>query len=406
MPSTGDPSDRPAKPRSRGVYEQPKGSGIWWILYYDQTGHRHREKIGPKSLATQVYTKRKNEIAERRFFPERLRQRDVPVFAYLQEFMAEHVIGRLRNAKHYEQYRARWAAALKGKGLRQVLPEDVSRYAAKRRAAGKAPATINRELSFLRRAFNVAIKNQKADRNPVTADLFAKENNQRVRFLSPEEEQGLQTAMRPEDWALVAVAMHTGMRRSEQFSLRWDNIDFGVGIITIPRSKSGETRRIAMNETVREILRALPGRLKGEWVFPSGTGTTPIDGQNFSNRVFLKALRQAKVIDFSWHCLRHTFASRLVMKGVDLRTVQELLGHKTVTMTLRYSHLSPAHQMDAVRRLDAAPADAPTATTTATKPKRSKVLAGGGLEVFDFPTEKSGDAQNRTADLGIMRPSL
>ncbi len=243
--------------------------------------------------------------------------------------MAEHVAGRLRNAKHYEQYRARWDTALKGKALRQVLPEDVSRYIAKRRQAGKAPATINRELAFLQRVFNVAMKNDKVERNPVTPDMLSKENNQRVRFLSQDEEARLRGALPDEHWPLVAVALHTGLRRSEQLNLRWEHVDFTTGIITVPRSKSGETRRVPMNDTVRELLRVLPSRLKRQWVFPSATGETPIDGQNFVNRVFLKALAKARIEDFSWHCLRHSFASRLVMAGVDLRTVQELLGHKS-----------------------------------------------------------------------------
>src|SRR5439155_11733262 len=113
-----------------------------------------------------------------------------------------------------EQYRVRWNEALKGKSLRQVLHEDVARYVMKRRNAGKAPATINRELAFLRRVFNVAIKNEKADRNPVTADLFFKENNQRVRFLSASEEGQLRDAVGAEHWPVVAVALHTGLRRS------------------------------------------------------------------------------------------------------------------------------------------------------------------------------------------------
>src|SRR5437016_4015619 len=105
------------------------------------------------------------------------------------------------------------------------------------------------------------------------------------------------------------------------------------------RAAPAAAAQLAMNDTVRTILRALPSRLKSEWVFPSETGETPLDSQNFVNRVFVKALRTAGINSFSWHCLRHTFASRLVMAGVDLRTVQELLGHKTLAMTLRYSHL-------------------------------------------------------------------
>lgn len=87
-----------------------------------------------------------------------------------------------------------------------------------------------------------------------------------------------------------------------------------------------------------------------------------MDGQNFYNRAFVPALERASIEDFHWHDLRHTFASRLVMAGVDLRTVQEVMGHKTITMTLRYAHLSETHQLDAVQRLSAKP----TGTTTGT----------------------------------------
>jgi len=77
-------------------------------------------------------------------------------------------------------------------------------------------------------------------------------------------------------------------------------------------------------------------------------------------------LKEAKIQNFSWHCLRHTFASRLVMAGVDIRTVQELLWHKTIAMTVRYSHLAPQHTMSAVERWDA-PIVVSTDTTTDTR---------------------------------------
>ena len=137
-------------------------------------------------------------------------------------------------------------------------------------------------------------------------------------------------------------------------------------------------------------------------MFPSATGDTPLDSQNFINRVFVKALRKAGIVDFSWHCLRHTFASRLVMKGVDLRTVQEVMGHKTLAMTLRYAHLSPGHQLDAVRRLD----EARTGTTAGTETEAKKAAKASGAEVLELPTDSNGGARSRTADLGIMRPSL
>src|SRR5262249_32004477 len=155
-----------------------------------------------------------------------------------------------------------------------------------------------------------------------------------------------------------------GLRESEEFGLRWENVDFRTGIITVPRAKHGEKRHVPMNDYVRAVLLKLPSRDRSAYVFPSATGETPINTCNFMNRVFRKALTDGKTETLRWHDLRHTFASRLVMAGVDLRTVQELLGHKTITMTLRYSHLSPAHQLAAVQRLNPPSTPAKTSTTT------------------------------------------
>jgi len=209
--------------------------------------------------------------------------------------MRDHVEGRLRNARHYARYAQFWTDALGTKPLRQILPGDVARYVASRQQDGMAPATINRELAFLKRAFNVAIGDGLAETNPVKAIRLFKENNTRVRFLSDDEEARLRSAIGEGHWPKVAVALHTGLRRAEQFHLGWRCADFTTGIITVARSKSGETRRMPMNDTVREVLRALPSRLKSEWVFPSATDDTPLDAQNFVNRVFAPARKCAKL---------------------------------------------------------------------------------------------------------------
>jgi integrase len=143
-----------------------------------------------------------------------------------------------------------------------------------------------------------------------------------------------------------------------------DDVNFDAGTIRARDPKGGRGYHVPMNDELRTLLRALPSRLRSPWVFPSETGTTPLNSQNFINRVFRPALRRAGIDDFSWHDLRHTFASRLAMAGVDLKTIQELMGHQTLAMTLRYAHLSPAHKLDAVQRLQR---DS-TGTTTGTAP--------------------------------------
>jgi integrase len=377
--------------RDRGVFERPKGSGVWWVRYTDENGRLHREKVGSKSLALKVYTKRKNEVQERRFFPERIGRRDVLVADMIDDYL-ERVEGRLRSYRDCQRSGKAWKKALRGKTLRQVVPGDIERYVAPRRAE-VSPASVNRELAFLKRVFNVAIADGKIETNPVRAVRFFKENNERVRFMTQEEEKSLRGEIGEEEWPRVAVALNTGLRQGEQFKLRWENVDFGTKILTVLRSKHGETRRIPMNDRVREILGSQPSRLKSEYVFPSSTGDTPIDARNYMRRIFLPALKKAKIENFRWHDLRHTFASRLAMAGVDMRTLQELMGHKTMQMTLRYAHLSPAHQLDAVQRLNR-----PTDTTTDTEVEESVAVAGGASQVVDLLGEKDGPSETRTPD--------
>jgi len=392
MSENDDANDSESKRNPRGLFERPTGSGIWWVRYMDENGRLHREKVGPKGLALKVYQKRKNEIQERRFFPERIRRRDVLLSKMIDDYL-ERAKGALRSYRDSERHGERWKEAFKGKTLAQILPGDVERYMAKR-IGEVEPASVNRELAFLKHLFNVAIADGKAETNPVRSVKLFRENNKRVRFLSDEEEKALRKAIGETEWPLVAVAIHTGLRQSEQFHLRWEHVDFNTGILTVPRSKHGEARRVPMNDTVRDLLRARPSRLKSPFVFPSETGETPIDARNYMRRTFLPALKAAKIEGLRWHDLRHTFASRLVMAGADIRTVQELMGHKTLAMTLRYSHLSPAHQLDAVQRLNRKPTD--TATDTAADAKKTAVATAG--EVLDFPRKESGPPQTRTGD--------
>ncbi|MFY9583375.1 MAG: site-specific integrase, partial [Candidatus Acidiferrales bacterium] len=202
--------------------------------------------------------------------------------------------------------------------------------------------------------------------NPIRQVPRRKENNARVRFLDEAEEARLRAKIR-ESYAErepeFDLALHTGMRRSEQYGLRWENVNLRLGIITIPCSKHGERRYEPVNSQARAALESLRQQRDGsERLIPRGHG----------RRWFERAVREAGIVDFHWHDLRHTFASRLVMAGVDLRTVQELLGHKTITMTVRYSHLAPAHLQEAVDRL----AEKPTTTRTATGADRPFVTEG------------------------------
>ena len=141
--------------------------------------------------------------------------------------------------------------------------------------------------------------------------------------------------------------------------------------------------------------------MRGKGVFPSETGKTPLDAKNFTRRNFVPAIERAKITDFHWHDLRHSFASRLVMAGVDLPTVQELMGHKTIQMTQRYAHLSPAHRLAAVQRLNprrTRRASDRTGTTTGTSPEPARAAAGRPSKVAEFREKEDEPCWIRTND--------
>jgi integrase len=208
------------------------------------------------------------------------------------------------------------------------------------------PATLNRELSLLKHLFTKAIEWGKCKENPAKKVKKLKGEVKRVRFLMPDEVQMLLSNCPECLNPIVTVAVHTGMRKGEIFGLKWPQINFEQGLITLHDTKNGERRDIPMDETVKTILKEI--ERKGDHVFCNE------EGENFVRlqRSFEGALKKSGIEDFRFHDLRHTFASNLVMAGEDLNTVRELLGHKDLTMTLRYAHLSPNHKTRAVNVLD------------------------------------------------------
>ena len=125
-------------------------------------------------------------------------------------------------------------------------------------------------------------------------------------------------------------------------------MNFDQKVLTIARSKHGGERHVPLNDVaVAALLTAHSFNNRQSAVFLNCYG----ERLQTPRKWFESCVKEAGLKDFTWHCLRHTFASRLVMAGVDLRTVQELMGHKTIQMTVRYAHLAPKHQLAAVQRL-------------------------------------------------------
>jgi integrase len=171
-----------------------------------------------------------------------------------------------------------------------------------------------------------------------------------VRYLSDEEEQALMGKLLTDEGRdRLSVLLQTGLRKSEFLGLRWKDVDLKAGVLTIPLSKHGEARHVPISSEVRAILSRRPRPLDATaLVFPNSLGNTDF---HWAEKDFPEAVAAAKIRDFRLHDTRHTFASRLAMEQVDLLTLKELGGWKTLSMVQRYAHLSPGHQRQAIERL-------------------------------------------------------
>jgi integrase len=235
-----------------------------------------------------------------------------------------------------------------------ISKQDIVRWLTQQtQTRGWTASTRNRWQAALSLIFRVGIDNERIDRNPAAQIRRKTENNTKVRFLSDKEEADLRRVILkrcPARMSTLDVALNTGMRAGEQFSLKWSQVDLERRIITLPKTKNGTTRHIPINSVAVSAFVDLRTRSDGnEDVFPSRRkdGAALVSARGW----FKPALKDAGIKGFTWHCTRHTFASRLVMAGVDIRTVGELLGHKSLAMTMRYAHLAPAHNAAAVDRL-------------------------------------------------------
>jgi len=382
------------------VYQRGKN----WYIDFTFHGERIREMIGPsRKGAEKVIAKRKAEIAENKFLDVRKDPDPISFYDFAKEYlqwakankkpssyirdlsMMRQLNSEFENknmqeittwqiekhkAKRRDQikrpgavvgsYKERnqdgaekkiWYVDYTGEGkkrIRKIFGPDQSNAQAffTRSNEPLRPASVNRELALLKHMYSKAIEWGKAKDTPVKKVKPLKGEVKRVRFLLPVEIQRLLSNCGDRLRPIVTVALHTGMRSGELLGLRWDEINFEQAIISILDTKNHERRDIPMNETVKRVLQGI--ERKGENVFYNRYG------QSFATvrPSFNLAVRKSGITDFRFHDLRHTFASNLVMEGVDIMTVKELLGHKDLTMTLRYAHLGPSHKTRAVNILD------------------------------------------------------
>ena len=250
-------------------------------------------------------------------------------------------------AQAYKECLRRLAESFSGKSLSALSPFLVEKHKQARIQAG-ARVRANHELAVLKSLFN-RCREWKLfeDDNPVESVKLLKEPRQRLRFLEPEEEDRLLAECAEPLRSLILIGTNCGLRlKSEALTLRWDDVDVMHRTPTVAAAyaKSGASRTVSLNSVMLATLSRLPKRSEFVFAKPNGKPYHAIRG-------FREACQRAGLTGVTPHSTRHTFATRLVENGVDLRTVQELGGWATLSLIQRYAHVSPSRKVEAVEGL-------------------------------------------------------
>ncbi|GAB4490111.1 MAG: site-specific integrase [Thermodesulfovibrionales bacterium] len=321
-------------------------------------GRRKRLPTGTanRKLAERIHAKVFIDIEEGRWFEMQDRKREFAEM--IERYKAEY-------SQHKDYYQAARDRSV-FKHLTAYFGEDspldevaerIGGYEHFRRAKKAKPATIVKELGLLRRMFNIARKQWKWKvSNPVSEIELPRVRNERVRYLSDEERERLQNALdtAKDRWLkpLIVLAMETGLRLSNICNLRWEEVNLPIRtvVISAEKMKNDDYLGIPLTERALNTLRELQKvkSLTGQVFHDQGQPLYPVKVQ----RAFRKAIKAAAITNFRFHDLRHTFASSLRQKGVDLHTISKLMGHRDTRMTNRYSHLSVESLRSAVATLD------------------------------------------------------
>jgi len=336
-----------AKAKERdGVYYRADRRG-WWASYIDADGIHQRKKIEDahtRKQAIDALAQIKTKVATEKRLG--VRQDSEITTKELFERFKKHQKSRVSSTTYdrldgildtLEKHLPAQAKAITKAAVNEFVDT---------RANQVKPATVAKELFTLSKILRLAVDEwELLNKNAAHGVKRPKQAEGRTKYLTPGElRAALQTA---EPWmrAPMALAATTGCRRGELLNLRWMDVDIKKRLLYLRETKNGTTRILRVNEPAMQVLSSLPEGRPGDHVFEG------VDGQKLSvycRRVF----HRLGIPDASFHTLRHTAASWLVMEGASLYAVGQILGHKTPRMTQRYAHLSPEYMADSMDRLD------------------------------------------------------
>jgi integrase len=325
------------------IYQRKK-AGVWYADFYVD-GKRVQETTGTRNKreAEKFLALRLSEVERGQYFR--------PVRITVSEFGQRHMEYAKANKRSWlrdEQIMTHLNAAFGPMQLTDIGPFPIERYKIDR-VKVVSPATVNREIALLKHLFNLAEQWVVFQgRNPVKGIKFLSENNLQYRSLSDAEEATLIRHCSPYLQDLVTFAINTGLRFGDILDMKWEGVNLDDRTINVFVKKTRRFLDLPLNDAAAAVVRSWHGIRKGDYVFYN-----PETGGQWKD-LWLglkKACRKAGLAEVTWHTFRHTFASRLTAAGADLVTIKELLGHSSISVTMRYAHTNREAKVRAVNLL-------------------------------------------------------
>lgn len=321
--------------KDRGIFEKPPGSGKWYACW-KEGGKVIKKLVGSKELAKAYYIKMKAAAQEAELFPERVRSRNrLTVAQLVEKYQPEWQTK--TTAEKDDFFAVWWCKRIGQRAAALITTADIAAARAEKQKERSA-ATANRYTSFIKRLFNLAIRDGILSTNPASGRVLPKLKEQTsIKYVEEQSESPLLAVCYPRLQRAVIVAICTGMRASEQFGMRRDQINWGSRTITLTETKSKETRYLAMSQRVEDVLREQLSTHSSEFVWPGRHGGRP--NASALSRSLQRALKKAGLPVMSWHSLRHSFGTWAVARGADLRSLQEAMGHESLLTTEIYTQV-------------------------------------------------------------------
>ena len=336
------------------IYKRTYRSGrnSWTIDYRDENGKRIQKALSnaqSREEAVSALQKKVTEVFDRKYRVQQKRE-EIGFTAFSEVYLQDYAMVAKKSWRTDACRLKVLKRFFKDIDLRAITPLMIERFRKSRLKAGSTKSTCNRYLQLLKRMLNLAIEENYTAGNPARkVKLYSEKDNLRERILTEDEERKLMETCSDVLRPILIVALNTGMRKGEILNLTWSQVDFINRRIRVEKTKSGKVRFIPINDILfyqLNTLREMDGQSPYIF-FNSETGKPYVDMKTG----FKAACRRAEIEGLRFHDLRHTFATRLVEKGVDIETVRDLLGHSSIIITQRYTHSNDDRKRKAVELL-------------------------------------------------------